>query len=125
MTTSMQPIDLEPATARPAGLRATAIRRLRRDKVALFAFVLLGLLIIAALIGGPLAAHLTGHSPIQQFPNALASDGEPIGIMQRKTLFFSSLMGPGSSDVGGSMAMNARIWKRWVTTMSRNAPVCS
>jgi len=30
-------------------------------------------------------------------------------IMLRKTLFFSSLMGFGSSEVGGSIAMNARI----------------
>jgi len=28
-------------------------------------------------------------------------------------------MGPGSKAVGGSIAMNASIWKRWVTTMSR------
>src|SRR4029450_20247 len=45
--------------------------------------------------------------------------------MLRKTLFFSSLIGAGSSAVGGSIAMKARIWKRCVTTMSRNAPVCS
>jgi hypothetical protein len=43
--------------------------------------------------------------------------------MERKTLFFSSLMARGSSAVGGSMAMKARIWKRWVTTMSLKAPV--
>ena len=45
--------------------------------------------------------------------------------MLRKTLFFSSLIGPGASSVGGSIAVNARIWKRWVTTMSRKAPVAS
>ena len=48
-----------------------------------------------------------------------------IGWSDRKTLFFSSLIGPGSSDVGGSIAMNARTCIRWVTTMSRYAPVCS
>src|ERR1700728_4127807 len=48
-----------------------------------------------------------------------------IGNMLRKTLFFSSLMGAGSKAVGGSIAMNARIWNRWVTTMSRYAPVAS
>src|SRR6476620_11755090 len=37
--------------------------------------------------------------------------------MLRKTLSFSSPMGPGSKAVGGSIAMNASIWKRWVTTM--------
>ena len=41
MTTEMQSIDLEPgATARPAGLMATALRRLRRDPVSIFAFSL-------------------------------------------------------------------------------------
>ena len=45
--------------------------------------------------------------------------------MERKTLFFSSLMAPGSSAVGGSMAMKPRIWNRWVTTMSLKAPVAS
>ncbi len=45
--------------------------------------------------------------------------------MERKTLFFSSLMGPAESSVGGSMAMKPRIWKRCVTTMSLNAPVAS
>ena len=42
-----------------------------------------------------------------------------IGCIDRKTLFFSRLMASGSSEVGGSIAVNARIWKRWVTTMSR------
>ena len=42
-----------------------------------------------------------------------------IGSMQRKTLFFSSLIGAGSSAVGGSIAMKPRIWNRCVTTMSR------
>jgi len=32
--------------------------------------------------------------------------------MLRKTLFFSSLMGDGSRAVGGSIAVNARIWNR-------------
>ena len=45
-----------------------------------------------------------------------------MGRSERKTLFFSSLMARGSRAVGGSMATKARIWKRWVTTMSRKAP---
>ena len=40
-------------------------------------------------------------------------------MSERKTLFFSSLIGPGASEVGGSIAMKPRIWKRCVTTMSR------
>ena len=42
-----------------------------------------------------------------------------IGCIDRKTLFFSSLIARGASVVGGSIAMNASTWKRWVTTMSR------
>ena len=48
-----------------------------------------------------------------------------IGRSDRNTLFFSSLIERGSSSVGGSMATKARTWRRWVTTMSRKAPVCS
>jgi peptide/nickel transport system permease protein len=72
--------------AAPAGLRATALRRLRRDPVAIVASSTLVLLVLAALFGGPLAAHLTGHPPNSQFPNALASDGLPVGVMQRTYL---------------------------------------
>jgi ABC-type dipeptide/oligopeptide/nickel transport system permease subunit len=73
----------QPATVRPAGLRRTALRRLRRDPVSVFAACLLLLLVLAAVIGAPLAAKLTGHSPIQQYPSALYRDGEPIGVMSR------------------------------------------
>jgi peptide/nickel transport system permease protein len=86
MTAGIQAIDTEPGAARPAGLRATALRRLRRDPVAIFAFSLLVLLVLAALIGGPLAAHLTGHPPDQQFANAVAADGQPLGVMERTYL---------------------------------------
>jgi peptide/nickel transport system permease protein len=83
----MQGIDLEPAGAvRPAGLRATALRRLRRDPVSMFAFSLLVLLVLAAAIGGPLAAKLTGHGPNEQFAGALGADAQPLGIMQRTYL---------------------------------------
>ena len=34
MTAGIQAIDTDPGAARPAGLRATALRRLRRDPVA-------------------------------------------------------------------------------------------
>ncbi len=42
-----------------------------------------------------------------------------IVFIDRKTLSFSSLIGPGASDVGGSIAMKASTCIRWVTTMSR------
>jgi peptide/nickel transport system permease protein len=70
----------------PRGLRTTALRRLRRDPVALVAASLIGVLVVCATVGAPLAAALTGHSPNQQYPLALARDGKPIGIMQRTYL---------------------------------------
>jgi ABC-type dipeptide/oligopeptide/nickel transport system permease subunit len=84
MTTGIQAVDLE--APRPAGLRATALRRLRHDPVSIFAFSLLVLLVLAAVAGGPLAAKLTGHGPNQQFANALAANARPIGVMQRTYL---------------------------------------
>ena len=48
-----------------------------------------------------------------------------MGSSDRNTLFFSSLIARGSREVGGSMAMKASTWNRWVTTMSRKAPVFS
>jgi peptide/nickel transport system permease protein len=117
VTSSMQSIDMDPSAqqggARPAGLRATAVRRLRRDKVALFAFTLLGLLVLAALFGGPLAAHLTGHSPDQQFPNALASDSEPLGLMQRTYFANGTVHNPhGSLFILGADALGRDVLVR-------------
>jgi peptide/nickel transport system permease protein len=87
MTADMQAIELEPGTgAQPAGLGRTALRRLRRDPVSIFAFSLLVLLVLAAIVGGPLAAALTGHGPNQQFPDALANNSLPLGLMQRTYL---------------------------------------
>jgi peptide/nickel transport system permease protein len=86
VTSDMQALGGAPdafgGAGKPSGLRATALRRLRRDPVSIAAFILLVLLILAAIIGGPLAAWLTGHGPNQQFANALAANSEPIGIMQ-------------------------------------------
>ncbi len=110
MTADMQAIELEPhgsaGTARQAGLRATALRRLRRDPVSIFAFSLLVLLVLAAVIGGPLAAHLTGHAPDQQFASALAANSEPIGIMQHTYLANGTTHNPhGSLFVLGADAL--------------------
>ena len=86
MTTEMQTVGTAPTPTAPRGLGATALRRLRHDPVSIFAFSLLVLLVLAALIGGPLAASLTGHGPDQQFPDALAANAKPLGAMQRTYL---------------------------------------
>ncbi len=44
---------------------------------------------------------------------------------ESKTLLFSSRSALAVSEAGGSMATKPRTWKRWVTTMSRKAPVAS
>ncbi len=67
----------------PLGLRAQAWRRLRRDPVSMTALAILIFLILAAIFGAPLAAHLTGHPPNAEYASALATDGQPIGVMQR------------------------------------------
>ena len=40
-------------------------------------------------------------------------------------LFFSSLIEAGSRAIGGSIPKKQPIWNRFVTTMSRYAPVCA
>ena len=70
----------------PVGIRKQAMRRLRRDPVFMFAFSVFVFLVLAAIFGGPLAAHLTGHPPNSQYANALGVNALPIGIMQRTYL---------------------------------------
>jgi peptide/nickel transport system permease protein len=56
--------------------------RLRRDPTAVVSMMILALLIVAATVGGPLAAHLTGHSPNTPYDNAVSNRGIPIGVLQ-------------------------------------------
>ena len=58
-------------------------RRLLRDRTALVAAAFLVLLVLAATVGAPIAAHATGHGPNTQYENALSIDGFPLGPMQR------------------------------------------
>jgi peptide/nickel transport system permease protein len=62
--------------------RRRAFRRLRRDRAFLVSITILILLVLSATIGAPIAAHLTGHGPTEQVPEAISIDGIPIGIMQ-------------------------------------------
>jgi peptide/nickel transport system permease protein len=56
--------------------------RLRRDPTAVVSITILALLILAATVGGPLAAHLTGHSPNTPYDDAVSNRGIPIGVLQ-------------------------------------------
>ena len=42
-----------------------------------------------------------------------------------KQLVFSARTASASNEIGGSIAIMARSWKKWFGTMSRNAPVAS
>jgi peptide/nickel transport system permease protein len=53
--------------------------RFQQDKAALVAAGVVGLLIMIAIAGGPVAASVTGHSPNSPYPNATNDFGVPIG----------------------------------------------
>ena len=53
-------------------------RRLRRDRVGLVAAAFLVLLVIAAVVGAPLVALLTGHAYDQQLAGGLDMNGIPL-----------------------------------------------
>src|SRR6266545_6964471 len=58
-------------------------RRLRGNRPALAALILIGLLLVLATVGAPLAASITGHPPNEQYTKALDVQGVPIGPGQR------------------------------------------
>jgi peptide/nickel transport system permease protein len=59
-------------------------RRFRRDYVALAAAGFIVIVVFAAVAGAPLAAHLTGHAPDEQFVNGLTIDGIPLPPLSRE-----------------------------------------
>jgi peptide/nickel transport system permease protein len=55
-------------------------QRLRHDKMAVAAMVVIVLIALCAIVA-PVFAHITGHAPNQVFPNTgVSSDGEPVGV---------------------------------------------
>lgn len=58
-------------------------RRFRRDRLAIVSAAFLVVLISAAIVGAPVAAHVTGHGPNVEYQDALDQNGLPIGVMQR------------------------------------------
>ena len=59
---------------------------MRRDRVGMAAGVFLVLVVLAAVPGAPLAAHLTGHGPNQQFGHGLTTSGIPLGPLSHEVL---------------------------------------
>jgi peptide/nickel transport system permease protein len=73
---------LSPSGAAFAGKSALRLfwERFREDKVALFAAGVIGLLILIGIFGGPIAAHVTGHSDSEQYQQIMQdSFGIPKG----------------------------------------------
>src|ERR1700704_2838886 len=54
-------------------------RRFKRDKIAIGGGITIILLILAAFVGAPIAAHFLKHGPDDQFYSALTPLGAPIG----------------------------------------------
>jgi len=71
-----------PSTPIEVGYSSLIWRRLRRDRVAMFGAVLVGMLIIVALF----APLLAPHDPSEQFRDGLTPDGQPVS----STLFNKS-----------------------------------
>ena len=80
----MSSVTATPALEQPVAVVARGAlpdfwRRFRRDVLALVAAGFLVLVVLAAVAGGPIAAHATGHGPDEQFENGLNADGIPLG----------------------------------------------
>src|SRR3954468_5808852 len=54
-------------------------RRFKRDKIAIVGGITIIFLFLMAFIGAPIAAHLLGHGPDDEFYSALTDRGQPIG----------------------------------------------
>jgi peptide/nickel transport system permease protein len=62
--------------------------RLKQDKAALAGGVVIGILLLIAIFGGPLAASITGHSPNEIVPQSTDDYGVPFG--PRGNLWFGA-----------------------------------
>jgi peptide/nickel transport system permease protein len=54
-------------------------RRFKRDKVAIAGGIFIVFLVLAAFAGAPIASHLLGHGPSDQFGDAVDEGGTPVG----------------------------------------------
>ncbi|NUS00070.1 MAG: ABC transporter permease, partial [Kribbellaceae bacterium] len=81
MTTSIELVDVvdEPKVIEGRSPFSLAMRRLRRDKVAMISLGVILLIVLMAILA-PLFAHITGHPPNEQYRDAgLTPDGLPRG----------------------------------------------
>jgi peptide/nickel transport system permease protein len=78
-------VTVAPAAIELAEFRGKSPRRLfwerfRQDKAAIAGAVVVGLLVLIAIFGGPLAAHVTGHGQNAEFQSTMTDDfGVPKG----------------------------------------------
>jgi ABC-type dipeptide/oligopeptide/nickel transport system permease subunit len=75
---AQQPILAEETVPVARGALEDFLRRFRRDRVALVAAVYISFVVLAAVVGAPVAAWATGHPPDQQYVNGLTIDGIPL-----------------------------------------------
>lgn len=72
--------SLAPATVRGEGPWKLFWERLRQDRVAMAALIVIGLMVVIAAVGGPLAASITGHPVNQPYTNTMLDEyGIPKG----------------------------------------------
>jgi ABC-type dipeptide/oligopeptide/nickel transport system permease subunit len=79
-------VPLEEPVAVTRGASEQFLRRLRRDRVGLVVAGFLVVLVLAAVVGAPLAAALTGHDYAMQTTNGLDLNGIPLPPLSHELL---------------------------------------
>jgi peptide/nickel transport system permease protein len=79
VTAAVELIDAAAYTQPPESAARLFWIRFREDKAALIALIVIGILVVIAIIGGPLAAHYTGHPQNAVYTSATNDFGVPLG----------------------------------------------
>jgi peptide/nickel transport system permease protein len=79
VTAAVELVDAAAYTQPPESAARLFWIRFREDKAALVALVVIGILVAIAIIGGPLAAHYTGHPQNHVYTSATNDFGVPLG----------------------------------------------
>jgi ABC-type dipeptide/oligopeptide/nickel transport system permease subunit len=136
---------LRPAGGTVAGRSASRLfwERFREDKVALFGGVVIVLLVLVAIFGGPIASHVTGHPNTAAYPNIMEDEfGVPLGPNKQfwfgadgagRDLFVRTMYGARTSLLVGVVASGIAVliglavglvagyFGRWVDTLLSRA----